>query len=81
MGRTIDDGRQAFPGFLGDQYADPWVPGMTLRQWYAGQALAGILAMHSSPDVDQRQPYKRDALASEVFAIADAMLAYEREEK
>jgi hypothetical protein len=47
-------------------------PGMSLRDWFAGQALAGFLASTKHPTfaVDQDAPY--------FYALADAMLA-ERE--
>jgi len=45
-------------------------PGMTLRDWFAGQALMGCMAAEA-PDVI----YKRDDVACRAFAIADAMLA------
>ena len=39
---TIDDGGPAFPAMLpGGNYC---TPGMSLRDWFAGQALAGLLA-------------------------------------
>lgn len=45
--------------------------GMTLRQWYAGMALHGILA--SGHRVD-------DELISESYSAADLMIAHERKE-
>ena len=48
--------------------------GMTLRQWYAGQALAGLLA--SGPhDCDAR------GIAHDALMHADAMIEYERQEE
>ncbi len=43
--------------------------GMTLRQWYAGQALAGVV--NSEKGIE--------AAAVEAFAYADAMIAFERD--
>lgn len=58
---SIKEGGPAFP------YS--FYPGMTLRDWFAGQALAGMLGCplqpQSGPDM-----YARDA-----YAMADAMLA------
>ena len=45
--------------------------GMTLRQWYAGQALGGSL-------FDQGENY--EVAASSAFQYADAMIAHEKGE-
>lgn len=51
---------------------------MTLRDWFAGQALAAIIAVTSA---GQHQPEKKhgkgvvDSMALEAYAMADAMLA------
>jgi hypothetical protein len=50
------------------------VAGMTMREWYAGQSLAGTLAsfgVTSAPDSPNTIP----ALVNQSFRIADAMLA------
>lgn len=69
------DGGPAFPyafqheddqRFLSQGFA----PGMSLRDWFAGQALAGILASYSNRD-NIASP---DARAEESFVSADAML-------
>lgn len=44
--------------------------GMTLRQWYAGMALQGMM---SNPDFS-KDTYKDSA--TQAFEMADAMLAY-----
>ena len=49
--------------------------GMTLRQWYAGQALAGILAAHAEEGVNL--PSDKEA-ASMSFQYADAMIEESR---
>ncbi len=46
--------------------------GMTLRQWYAGKALVGLL---SDGYVDRPK-----ALAASSFRVADAMIAHEQNE-
>lgn len=75
---TIDTGGSAFPaGPFGDtmhgedgrvwhQY--PATEGMTLRDWFAGHALAGMLSCPGRPDGD-------DNKASWAYALADAMIA------
>ncbi len=58
--------------------AFPWgegnagVAGMNMREWYAGQALIGLLAF---PGADGSDQYGPDKAASKAFAYADAMLA------
>ena len=69
----IQDGGYAFPAATcGD-----WQNGMTLRDWFAGQALQGILAA-PSPLADQA--WKSDAIAAEwSYKLADAMLEARKE--
>ena len=50
--------------------------GMTLRQWYAGQALSGIRGDTSAAEI--MAPPK---LAKWCFEMADAMIAFEENEK
>ena len=42
----IDNGGPAYPGTANtnNEYSDTMYPGMTLRDWFAGQALCGIMA-------------------------------------
>jgi hypothetical protein len=61
---------QGQPFTLGDTEYMPTDPGMTLRDWFAGQALAGLLSTTGDG------PAERYAKAS--YEVADAMLA-ERE--
>lgn len=63
----------AFPSVCMDDPGHPAsVPGMTLRDWFAGQIIAGLAAapMGKFPDhTDQ------ESIAQDAFLIADAMLA------
>lgn len=82
-----NDGGPAFPepfalGPNDDLY--PSIPGMTLRQWYAGQALAGFLAsggyLSLARSFGGESAEKTDAvvnrsIAEGMFALADAMIA------
>lgn len=65
---NTDDGGQAFPraGGLG------W-EGMTLRDYFAGQALAGVLANLAQMDSHVRSDQAR--FASDCYEMADAMIA------
>ena len=67
-----NDGGPAFPttGFN---------PGMSLRDWFAGQALAGWLASFSSSMQHPVDLGQGQAVAEKAYMMADAMLA-EREE-
>jgi hypothetical protein len=79
----IDDGGPAFPGIEGsyaaaDSYSNPYTgldtyPGMTLRDWFAGQALSGIASM------DTTRTYAEDA--EQAYRYADAMLAARKEKQ
>ena len=62
---TIDDGGSAFPAMLpGGNYC---TTGMSLRDWFAGQALAGLLADSNILGTDKW-------FAEAVYRYADAML-------
>lgn len=69
MTDAINDGGAAFPQIseLGDIAVTS--PGMTLRDWFAGQALAGICANHDWHPTDVQ------SVACDAYAHADAMLA------
>jgi len=64
----INDGGPAFPlehdGMRGVSIVRVYDPGMTLRDWFAGQALQ--IAMQS---------FGPDAAAEEAYMYADAMIA------
>jgi len=64
-----NDGGPAFPVAENHKVAAdvPWTQGMTLRDWFAGQALVGMLG-DSSFDAPE------DRLAAGAYAMADAML-------
>jgi hypothetical protein len=64
---TINDGGPAFPF---DGYGER-VSGMTLRDWFAGQALAGV----TSSVNDEISVGQVEGIAEIAYALADAMLA------
>ncbi len=73
---AINDGGPAFPasptyGPNGDLYrpADIGCEGMTLRDWFAGQALAGMSAHKDSSKWEMHE------ITADAYAYADAMIA------
>lgn len=60
-----NDGGPAFPEVCGGSI----IPGMTLRDYFAGQALAGMMANAESWSVSSEK------LAGYAYSAADAMLA------
>lgn len=71
-----NDGGPAFPGgelrFDDADCTTPYYAGMSLRDWFAGQALAGMMASNDAVPVGTLDP--RGLLASSAYAMADAML-------
>lgn len=80
MSEPIDDGGPAFPvpdvhhpsGRI--QFGSS---GMSLRDWFAGQALTGMIPIEYAPNGQINSQAKKHALvvASHAYNIADAMLA------
>ena len=73
--KPINDGGEAFPragAFSPDHgYADQGACGMSLRDWFAGQALAGLLA----GQYRESGHHNLLGVPREAYSIADAMLA------
>jgi hypothetical protein len=77
--KKVNDGGQAFPRSYA--YMNPEagtaelksIPGMSLRAWFAGMAMQGMLASRATISVQ----YKLDKewTASEAVAYADALIA------
>jgi hypothetical protein len=63
MAQEKSNGGPSFPTMHHDQ-------GMTLRDWFAGQALAGWLASFTSDDA-----VKAEGCARLAYQLADAMIA------
>jgi hypothetical protein len=59
------------PAFPNPYYSN--VPGMTLRDWYAGQALAGLAGCITGGYIPTDEEYKEAAVVS--LCLADALLA------
>lgn len=75
--RKTNDGGQAFPrtwtaGSNGEYWPDS-ESGMSLRDWFAGQALTGLI--HKDVEADPRR------IAKGAYIIADAMLAERQKER
>lgn len=83
----IDDGGAAFPSGmqeLSDKVLGPVSPGMSLRDYFAGQALPAVIAATSA---GQHQPSVREsdthiifAIARDAYFAADAMLRARQEQ-
>ena len=80
--KTIDDGGPAFPLNSDGQMEFDGSTGMTLRDWFAGQALPAIIAeYHTDLRSDGMNVqltigcYESIEIAHEAYAMADAMLA------
>lgn len=64
MSTPINDGGPAFP--IGYGQGRDISPGMSLRDWFAGQAILCVLGYATGDN---------EAVATECYQIADAMLA------
>lgn len=85
--KKIDDGGLAFPGNRSEQvgtladygfvdddsptFDDVYHPGMSLRDWFAGQALAGMMASETVGGFY----YREDEAADRAYRIATAMIS------
>lgn len=65
----MNDGGPAFPVMPYGR------EGMSLRDWFAGQALTVMLASNMEPKVDGNDYTPSERLAKQSYMIADAMLA------
>ena len=80
------DNSSAFPSVcLGDPGHPASMPGMTLRDWFAGQALPAIIAatsagQHMPGTIGDTRPI-RERIAQDAFDMADAMLAARADEE
>ena len=75
------EGGSAFPMIESDTHGDGRVfhfstGGMTLRDYFAGQALAGLMGDYTIVKTDETAPW----IANFVYKMADAMIA-EREKQ
>jgi hypothetical protein len=77
MSQRIEDGGPAFPITVPVEFQYAY-DGMSLRDWFAGQALPAVIAATSAGQhhlqVEPEQTAER-ALADAAYKLADAMLA------
>lgn len=84
---SVKTGGPAFPRTGRLDVAKPYKvqdqAGMTLRDWFAGQALTGVLAESWHPDMGHAPPSSIPAARMAVYAytLADAMIAAREVEK
>lgn len=75
MSGQINDGGPAFPGVEKTEYPSCVIetpyPGMTLRDYFAAKAMAGLLTARHPDHFGQDGA---EVLANDSYAIADAML-------
>ena len=64
------NGGRAFPSAIPAKGGTVHAPGMSLRDWFAGQALAGL----ASSWVTER-PGRWEKVAEEAYGMADALLS------
>lgn len=72
MSKKIDDGGEAFPIPGMEHGPVPPTPGMSLRDWFAGQALALINYAGLRSTSTERAPINAARMA---YELADAMIA------
>ena len=80
-----NDGGKAFPEIISDkdgtgQYDTYSFGGMTLRDYFAGQAIAGIFSSGKEISSNGVKIHEADQFAELAYNIADAMLV-ERDKK
>ena len=68
MTKEKDVGGQAFPG---QHTGYDYIPGMTLRDWFAGQAISGLAAKVRPGEAFMMGAY---AVVERAYAIADEAL-------
>lgn len=82
MKTTLDDGGPAFP-YGEKNITERYSEGMSLRDWFAGMALQGMVGPTLADAARQRVKPESvpPKLAEGAYAIADAMLAARKEAK
>lgn len=75
--KKIDDGGPAFPHTVKNDDGTYFAceSGISIRDWFAGQALAGLLSHSFEDGSDFLHETGPDAAAYQAYRMADAMLA------
>jgi len=76
MSEKMED-EPAFPGTKEMGYPD-YAPGMSLRDWFAGQALAGVIDVCRGDTLGIGET-REELFAQKAHRIADAMLTARKE--
>ena len=83
MNTTQDDGGPAFPyanpDYDGNWNTDKMIPGMSLRDYFAGMALQGTLSIRDTHTSINHGVIHQDDVAGSCYEWADAMLAARKE--
>lgn len=75
MSKTTDATQEPWAFPVPDQQDLPRWPGMTLRDYFAGQALAGMHNYYQHEEGGIDFGFSPSYMAEEAYRIADAMLA------
>ena len=80
----MKDGGQAFPDWKPTKCYEgtTWgrVPGMTLRDYFAGQCLVGDIASYANPKCDNHDMSDPKEIAEWCYQVADALIAQKTKE-
>jgi hypothetical protein len=75
MSTPINDGGPAFPNRGDNTPANQIYDGMSLRDYFAGEALAGYLALPEPGQAPPLTKWSHKIIAEGCYMMADAMLA------
>ncbi len=84
---NINDGGSAFPGMqhgINPLNGMPYsyeAPGMTLRDWFAGQAMAAIINKIPAYVGGRQDQHTNETVARGAYNYADAMLAIRQQQE
>jgi hypothetical protein len=80
MSEPIDDGGHAYPTLFTTPDIGSGLKGMTLRDWFAGQAMQGMLS--NPANYGSSHEWRDDAtVAEQAYEIADDMIKARKEKQ